>query len=76
MDKNEEDLIMQGRVEPDEWKKEVERLTVELDNIEKEIELRRTRGIDMNSNEQDFEEGRKHIEMIVELCRDIRETCH
>lgn len=35
----------------------------------------RTRGGGKNDYE-DFEECRRHIELIIELCRDIRETCH
>lgn len=47
----------------------------DLDGIEKEVELIRTRGMAGVGNE-DFEECRRHIELIVELCIDIRETCH
>ena len=45
-----------------------------MENIEKEIELIRTRG--KNDLTEDFEECRRHIELIIELCKDIQETCH
>lgn len=38
------------------------------------MELIRTRG--KNDLTEDFEECRRHIEMIIELCKDIKETCH
>ena len=40
--KNEEKIdnqIIEGKIDPGEWKKEIERVYWELDNIEKDIEL-------------------------------------
>lgn len=46
----------------------------ELDEIERDIELIKIRG-----NEdmiQEVEECRRHIELIIDLCKDIKDTCH
>ena len=73
--------ILEGRIDPGDWKKEMERVYLDLDNIEKEIELGRQRGGNplvggLSSFELEVEECRRHIELIVELCRDIKDTCH
>ena len=71
--------ILEGKIDPAEWRKEIERVYIDLDNIEKEIELNRQRGsagLAGGSFEQEVEECRRHIELIVELCRDIKGTCH
>ncbi len=73
-DKPEEEQILQGKIDPVEWKREMENVYQDMDNIEKEIELIRTRG--KNDLTEDFEECRRHIELIIELCKDIQETCH
>ena len=65
---------MEGKIDPVDWKREIDRVEVDLDNIEKEIELIRTRG--KGDLTEDFEECRRHIELIIELCKDIQETCH
>ena len=75
MEKNEEDQIIEGKVDPQEWKREVERVYRDLDNIERDIQLIRTRGAQGDEVEQ-VEECRRHIELIIDLCKDIRETCH
>ena len=60
----------------------MERVYIDLDGIEKEIELSRQRGSPLTgagritSFEVEVEECRRHIELIVELCRDIKGTCH
>lgn len=33
--------ILEGKIDPAEWRKEIERVYIDLDNIEKEIELNR-----------------------------------
>lgn len=74
MDKREDDQILQGHIDPFEWKKEIERVYVDLDNIEKDALLLKNRGNgDMSEG---FEECRRHIELIVDLCKDIKGTCH
>lgn len=44
MEKPEEDQIIEGRIDPVDWKRELENQEEELDNIEKEVELIRSRG--------------------------------
>ncbi len=74
MDKVEEDQIIQAKIDPDEWKREVERVYQDLDNIEKDVLLIRQRGTGELSD--DIEECRRHIELIIELCTDVKNTCH
>lgn len=40
-DNNEDDQILEAKVDPEEWKKELDRVYVDLVNIDKEIELNR-----------------------------------
>jgi len=75
LEKDEEDQILEAKIDPIEWRKEIDRVEVELDNIEKQIELNRQRGTGAGVIEE-VEECRRHIELIVELCRDIKNTCH
>ena len=42
-------------------------------NIEKEIELQRQRGL-QGTLDDDIEEHRRHLEMIIELCREIQQS--
>lgn len=74
IEKEEDDQILEGKIDPIEWKKEMDRVETDLDNIEKDIELNRQRGT--VGNYDDLEECRRHIELIIDLCRDIKETCH
>lgn len=41
MEKDLDDQILEGKIDPIEWKKEIDRVYQDLDNIEKEIELNR-----------------------------------
>jgi DNA-binding transcriptional regulator GbsR (MarR family) len=59
-------LILEGKIDPEEWKREIDRVYSDLDLIEKEIELSKMRG--KNDLNEDFEECRRHIELIIELC--------
>ena len=74
MEKPEDDQILEGKFDPEEWRKEVNRVYQDLDNIERDIELFKTRGSGALSDE--IEECRRHIELIIDLCKDIKETCH
>ena len=74
MDKPEEDEIIEGKIDPQEWRRELDRVYQDLDNIEKDLQLINLRG--QNDMTDDVEECRRHIELIVEMCRDIRLTCH
>ena len=75
--------ILEGKIDPAEWKKEIERTYQDLDNIEKEIELNRQSGGgggiasgNLGVVEQGLEECRRQIELIIDLCKDIQGTCH
>jgi hypothetical protein len=52
----------------------MDRVYQDLDNIEKDILLLKLRGGGELS--EDIEECRRHIELIIELCTDIKTTCH
>jgi Intra-flagellar transport protein 57 len=71
---------LEGKIDPAEWRKEQERVYQDLDNIEKDIEINKQRGTALIPGgtflEEEIEEYRRHIEMIVELCKDIKGTCH
>lgn len=40
-EKEEDEEILEGKIDPLEWKKEMDRVEADLENIEKEIELNR-----------------------------------
>lgn len=71
-DKPEEDKILETKIDPLEWKQEIDRVYRDLVNIEKEIEILKNQGGD----DADFEECRRHIELILEMCSDIRQSSH
>lgn len=60
---------MEARLDPLEWRLEVEAVYKELQNFEKEIELHRHSGPGQLDDE--VEEHRRNLEMIIELCREI-----
>lgn len=64
---------MEAGLDPLEWRIEVDAVYKELLNIEKEIELSRQRGHGLLDD--DIEEHRRHLEMIIELCKEIQESC-
>lgn len=74
-EKPEEDRIIEARYDPLEWKQEVERIEGDLRMIEKDIELMKQRGVGGGLDE-DVEECRRHTELIVELCQDIKRSVH
>ena len=77
MEREEEEQILEGKIDPLEWKKEIDRVYADLDNIEKDIEVNRIRGTAIGKYQyDDIEECRRHCELIIELCRDIKDTCH
>ena len=73
MDKPEEDAIIEAKIDPLEWNKEIDRVYKDLVNIEKEIEILKKTGGD---NTNDFEDCRRHIELIIDMCHDIKESSH
>lgn len=72
-EKPEEDKILETRIDPLEWKQELDRVYRDLANIEKELEILKKQGSD---SDEDFEECRRHIELIIEMCVDIRDSSH
>lgn len=74
-EKPDENQIIEAKCDPLEWKHEVDRIENDLIMIEKEIELMRQRGVGAELDE-DVEECRKHTELIVELCQDIKRSVH
>jgi len=71
-EKPEEDKILEAKVDPLEWKLELDSVFRDLNNIEKELEVLRKEG----GSDEDFEECRRHIELIIDLCADIRDSSH
>ena len=45
----------------------------ELVNIEKEVEVAKKEGGD--SGNADYDEYRRHVDLILEMCRDVRDSC-
>ena len=58
--------MLEARLDPLEWRLEVETVYRDLLNIEKEIELQRQRGQGILDDE--IEEHRRHLDMIIECC--------
>jgi hypothetical protein len=76
---SEEQQILTAQVDPLEWKQEVDRVYVELANITKEVQLivsRKGGGISkfMADEDEDIEECRRHIELIIEECGEIKKA--
>lgn len=71
-EETEEHKILETKVDPLEWNKELDRVYRELDKIEQEVDILKKQGAD-NS---DFEEYLRHLELIIEMCDDIRESSH
>ena len=65
---NEDKQILEARVDPLEWKQEIDRVYLDLDMIHKEIVVLKKQG----DTGHEFEECRRHIELIIEMCQDIR----
>lgn len=72
-EKAEENQILQAALDPLEWRLEVEAVYKELVNIEKELDLSNQRG--QGTLDDEIEEHRRHLEMIIELCHEIQSSC-
>ena len=72
-EKPEEDQILETKIDPLEWKQEIDRVYRELVKIEQEVEIARKQGGDGDGA---GEECRRHIELIVEMCKDIKGASH
>ena len=71
-EKPEEEQILEARFDPVEWKAEVNHVYSDLVQIEKDLELIKQGGL----LDDDIEECRRHIELIIELCKDIQGAIH
>ena len=59
-------------MDPLEWKQELDRVYKELSNVEKEIDQAKQEGGDASC--ADYEEYRRHLELVLELCKDIKDS--
>ena len=60
---------MDTKIDPLEWKQEIDRVYMDLVNIDKELQIVKKQGM---FGEPDFEECSRHIELILEMCSDIK----
>ena len=74
-EKTDENKIIEACIDPLEWKLEIDRVYKELNNLEKDIEIMIKNGGSGGSGES-FEECRRHIELIIEMCNDIKQSSH
>lgn len=65
--------VLETRIDPLEWKQEIDRVYNDLNNIEKEIEVARKEGGD--SGNADYDEYRRHVDLILEMCDDVKQSC-
>ena len=72
--KTEDQKILETRIDPLEWKQEIDRVYQDLSNLEKDIEILVKQG--GSGSIESFEECRRHIELIIEMCNDIRQSSH
>jgi len=73
--KREEEHMIEGDIEPEEWKRECERVEDDLIEMEKELAMAKSLGAAPNGD-GDFEECRNHVNIIIDLCNDIKEASH
>jgi hypothetical protein len=68
----EENAILEARIDPLEWKQEMDRVFKELTDVEKEVEIAKREGGDASS--ADYEEYRRHLELVLDLCTEIKDA--
>ena len=73
LSQDEEHQIIENKVDPLEWNKEVEAVYRDLVKIEQEIEIMKKQG---SASSSDFEEFQRHLELIIEMCNDIKTSSH
>ena len=71
---DEDQKIIETRIDPLEWKQEIDRVYRDLVNLEKDIEILVKQG--GSGSIESFEECRRHIELIIEMCKDIKQSSH
>lgn len=69
---DEDNQILETKIDPLEWNKEIDRVYKDLVKIEQEVEILRKQGGDAS----DFDEYLRHLDLIIEMCRDIKTACH
>lgn len=70
--KPEEDQIIEAKVDAVEWRAELDRVYYDLVEIEKDLEVLQRGGGDLAD---DIEECRRHVDLIVEMCGEIKGVC-
>lgn len=72
-EKQEEDhQILETKIDPLEWNKEIDRVYKDLVKIDQEVQILKKQGGDAS----DFDEYLRHLELIVEMCYDIKTASH
>ena len=64
--------MIETKIDPLEWNKEIDRVYNTLDKIEQEVDLLKTQG----GENSEFDEYLRHFELIIEMCRDIKQASH
>jgi len=72
-EQGEDHKIIENKVDPLEWNKEIDRVYSQLVKIEQEVEILKKQG---SSESSDFEECQRHLECIIEMCHDIKQSSH
>lgn len=72
-EQEEDQQILETKIDPLEWNKEIDRVYGHLVKIEEELEFLKKQGGDTSN---DFDEFRRHIELIIEMCNDIKQSSH
>jgi len=73
---SEDQQIIEAKIDVQEWRHEVNSVMPELEALMKDIELIKTHGGGNSDLDEDIEEYRRHIELIIELSADIKRSCH
>lgn len=71
--KPEEDQIIEAKVDAVEWRAELDRVYYDLVEIEKDLEVLKMRGA--GDLDDDIEECRRHVDLIVDMCAEIKGVC-
>ena len=67
-------MILETKIDPLEWNKEIDRVYRDLNKIEQEVEILKKQG--GAGDHSDFEEYLRHLELIIEMCHDIKQSSH
>jgi len=67
-------MILETKIDPLEWNKEIDRVYRDLNKIEQDVEILKKQG--GAGDHSDFEEYLRHLELIIEMCHDIKQSSH